>query len=123
LRQGGATLRDLFLWTEGVPGGQIHQRVYAQCGDNALSRRVVYEWTEMSKSGRTSATDAESSGRPTTATTARNGERTRELIPLNRRVTVEEIAKQLNCNIGSAYFVVHDIFQFHKFVPGGYLRN
>jgi hypothetical protein len=26
-----------FLWAEGVPGGQIHQRTCAQYGDNALS--------------------------------------------------------------------------------------
>jgi hypothetical protein len=35
------------LWAEGVAGGQIHQRMCAQYGDNALSRRVVYEWIEM----------------------------------------------------------------------------
>jgi hypothetical protein len=41
----------------------------AQYGDNALSCRVVYEWTEMFKDGFTSVTDAEHLGRPTTATT------------------------------------------------------
>jgi hypothetical protein len=45
-----------FLWA-GVPGGQIHQRMCAQYGDNALSRTVVYEWTEMFKNGRTSVTE------------------------------------------------------------------
>jgi hypothetical protein len=30
----------LFLRTE---GGQIHQRIYAQYGDNVLSCRVVYK--------------------------------------------------------------------------------
>jgi hypothetical protein len=49
----------LFLWTEGVPSGQIHQHVCAQYGDNALPRRVTYEWIEMLKNGRTSVTDVE----------------------------------------------------------------
>jgi predicted transcriptional regulator len=31
-----------------------------------------------------------------------------QLILQNRRVTVDEIAKQLNISIGSAYSVVHD---------------
>jgi hypothetical protein len=48
--------------------------------DNALSRRVVYEWIEMFKNGCTSVTDADE-------------ESTRELILQNRRVTVDEIAK------------------------------
>jgi hypothetical protein len=45
-----------------------------------LSSRVVYEWTEMFKNGRTSVTDAEHSGHPTTAPTAQNEDRARELI-------------------------------------------
>jgi hypothetical protein len=58
-----------FLWAEGVPGGQIHQCMCAQYGDNALSRRVLYEWTEMFKDVFTSVTDAEHLSHPTTATT------------------------------------------------------
>jgi hypothetical protein len=75
---------DMLLWAEGVPGGQIHQRMCAQCGDNDLSRRVMYEWIEMFTNDRTSVTDAERSGHPTTATTAQNEERTRELILQNK---------------------------------------
>jgi transposase len=86
----------------------------AQYGDNALSRRVVYEWIEMFKNIRTSVTDAERSGHPTTATTAQNEERARELSLQNRRVMVSEIAKQLNISIASAYSVVHDNLQLHK---------
>jgi predicted transcriptional regulator len=68
-------------------------------------------------------TDAECSGR--SATTAQNEERVRELILQNRRVTVGEIAKQLNMSIGSANFVRHDTrnCSYIKCVPGGYLRN
>jgi hypothetical protein len=50
------------LWSEGVPGGQIHQRTCA------FSHRVVYEQI-MFKKGCASVTDAERSGRPTTPTT------------------------------------------------------
>jgi hypothetical protein len=74
-----------FLWAEVVPGGQIHQRICAQYGNNSLSRRVVCEWIKMFKNGRTCVTDAERSGHPTTDTTARNEERARELILQNRR--------------------------------------
>jgi hypothetical protein len=61
-----------------------------------------------------SVTDAQRSGRPTTATAAQNEERAREPTLQNRRVTVDKMAKQLNVRIGSAYSVVHDNLQFHK---------
>ena len=73
-----------FLWAEGVPGAQIHLRMCAQYGDKVLARRIIYEWIEMFENGRTSVTDAERSGRPATATTTRNEERTLELIRENR---------------------------------------
>jgi hypothetical protein len=74
----------------------------------------MYEWIEMIKNGCMSVTDAECPGRPTTATAVQNEERARELILQNRRVAVDEMARQLNISIGSAYSVVHDNLQFHK---------
>ena len=69
-----------FLWAEGVPGEQIHLRMYAQYGDKVFSRRIVYEWTELFENGHRSLTDAERSRLPASATTTRNEERTLELI-------------------------------------------
>jgi hypothetical protein len=56
-----------FLWAEGVKGAEIHARLCTQYGDNALTRRSVYEWIEMFKNGRTSVMDAERSGRTSTS--------------------------------------------------------
>jgi hypothetical protein len=79
----------------------------------------VYEWIEMFKNGHMSVTDAVRLGHPTTATTIQNEERARELILQNRRVTVDEIAKQLSISIGSADSVVHDNLQFHTVCARG----
>jgi hypothetical protein len=68
----------------------------------------------MFKNGHTNVTDAERSGHPNTSTTSQNEERARELILQNRRVIVNNIAKQQNISIGSAYSVVHFNLQFHK---------
>ena len=68
----------------------------------------------MFENGRTSVTDAECSGRPATATTTRNKERTLELIHENRRITVEEVAGRLNVSVGSAYSLIHDSLKFSK---------
>ena len=62
----------------------------------------------------TSVTDAERSGRPATATTTRNEERTLELIGENRIITVEEFAGRLNVSVGSACSLIHDSLKFSK---------
>ena len=103
-----------FLWAEGVPGAQIHLRMCAEYGDKVLSRGIVYEWIEMFENDHTSVTDAERSGRPATATTKRNEERTMELIHENRRITVEEVAGRLNVSVGSAYSLIHDSLKFSQ---------
>jgi hypothetical protein len=74
----------------------------------------MYKWIEMFINGHMTVTDAERSSCPTIAPTAQNEERARELILQNRGVTVNEIAKQLNISIGSAYSVVYDNLQYHK---------
>jgi len=84
-----------FFWAEGVPGTKIHLCMCAQYGDKVLSHRIVYEWIEMFENGHTSVTEARCCGRPAMATTT-NEERTLELIPENRRITVEEVAGRLN---------------------------
>jgi hypothetical protein len=61
-----------------------------------------------------SVTDAEHLGCPTIATAAQTEETAGELILQNRKVTVDEMAKQLNISIGSAYSVVRNNLQFHK---------
>ena len=68
----------------------------------------------MFENGRTSVTDAERSGRPATATTTRNEERTLELIRENRRITVENVAGRLNGSVGSAYSLIHHSLKFSK---------
>jgi len=108
-----------FLWAEGVPGAQIHLRLCAQYGDKVLSRTIVYEWIEMFKNGRTSVTGAEHSGRPATATTTRNEERTLELIRENRRITGRNNTHiQPSCNLFNCYSSVFtNQFQGSFFIP------
>ena len=57
-----------FLWLEGSLGAEIHKRLLAQYGDNALSRRTVHEWIEKFESGQIRVKHAEGAGRPSTST-------------------------------------------------------
>jgi hypothetical protein len=53
-----------FLWAEGVPGGEMHRRISVQCGNSVVSQRMVYEWIERFKNGRTSIKHEEGARRP-----------------------------------------------------------
>ena len=81
-----------FLWSEGVPGAEIHRRLSVQYGDSALPRRSVYEWIEKFQ-GQTSLKDEERAGRPSTSITDSNVEVACAMILENRRLTIDEVAK------------------------------
>jgi hypothetical protein len=44
----------LFLWAEGVLGVEMHRRISVQYGNSVVSQRMVCEWVERFKNGRTS---------------------------------------------------------------------
>jgi hypothetical protein len=68
----------------------------------------------MFKNNRTSAMDAEHSGRRSTSTTGEKREEVRAIILADRRVTIEEIASQLGISQGSVCSLVHANLGFHK---------
>jgi hypothetical protein len=43
----------LFLWAEGVLGAEMYRRISVQYGNSVVSQRMVYEWIEGFKNGRT----------------------------------------------------------------------
>ena len=102
------------LWSEGVPGAEIHRRLSAQYGDSALPRRSVYEWIEKFQQVRTSLKDEERAGRPSTSFTDSNVEDARAMILENRRVTTDEVANHFEISHGSAYDIIHNRLGFRK---------
>ena len=98
-----------FLWSEGLPEVEIHKRLLAQYGDNALSKRTVYEWIEKFKSGRTNVKHAEGAGRPSTSTSEAKTEQVQQMILGNRRITIDELAQSLQISHGSAQEIIHEI--------------
>ena len=103
-----------FLWSEGVPGAEIHRKLSTQYGDSALPRGSVYEWIEKFKSGRTNVTHEEQAGRPSTSTADEKIQQAREMVLANRRVAIDEIACSVQISYGSAYQIIHDELRFHK---------
>jgi hypothetical protein len=63
-----------FLRAEGVPGGQIHQCMYARYGTMLSPVELCVSGLKCFKMAVKSVTDTEGSGCPTTATTGQNEE-------------------------------------------------
>jgi hypothetical protein len=103
-----------FLWAEGVPGAKMYRIMSVQYGNSVMSQRIVCEWIESFKNGRTSLKHGEGTRRQSTSITVADMERVYGMILQNRRVTVNEVAHQLQINHGSAYESIHNRHAFHK---------
>jgi hypothetical protein len=95
-------------------GLKVYQGLSAQYGNSVLPQRSVYEWIEKVKNGCTNVTLEEGAGRPSTATTDDNIERVRDVVLLDRRLTIDKVANRLQIRHGSAYEIIHNRLGFHK---------
>ena len=88
------------MWSEGVQGAAIHQRLSAQYGNSVLPQRSVYEWIEKLKNGHTNVMHDKGAGRPSTTIIEDNIEHACDIVLLDRRVTIDEVAHILQITHG-----------------------
>ena len=77
----------------------------------------VYKWFEGFRNGCESAEDEERSGRLSTSRTQENVERVSEMIRSNRRLTIREIAEDLNISYGSVQNILTTDFNMRRDNP------
>ena len=65
------------------------------CGDSSMSRTKVFEWHKLFVKGREDVEDDTKSGRPCTSTTDANIEKVRQLVCIDRRLTIRVMANEL----------------------------
>ncbi|UYV66572.1 hypothetical protein LAZ67_4002144 [Cordylochernes scorpioides] len=75
------------------------------CGEATLDRSNVYRWYKMFSEGREDVNDEERAGRPSTSTTDEKINEVEKMILANRRITVREVAENLNISIGSCHSI------------------
>lgn len=98
-----------FLTKEGCRPSDIHRRLQNVYGDDTIDKSNVHRWMKKFKEGETSIEDKPRSGRPSTATTDTNRQRVDELIRADRRVTIRELAAQLDCGHNAIQKMVEDL--------------
>ncbi|UYV84101.1 hypothetical protein LAZ67_X001176 [Cordylochernes scorpioides] len=90
-------------------------------GEATLDRSSVYRWYKMFSEGREDVNDEERAGRPSTSTTDEKINEVEKMILANRRITVREVAEDLNISIGSCHSIfINDLGMRRvaaKFVP------
>jgi hypothetical protein len=77
-------------------------------GDACLSLQQVYKWTRKFMNGISSVTDWPRPGQAHPVVTPEGTAAVEAIVKENRRVTVNEIAANLDMSHGSAYHFVHD---------------
>jgi len=80
---------------------ETHEMLKLVYGDAAVTMKMVYKRFERFRKGCESVEDEERSGRPSTSKTQENVVRVSEMIQSNRRLTIREIAEDLNISYGS----------------------
>jgi transposase len=78
-------------------------------GDAAITRKTVYKWSERFRSGSELIEDEERPGRPSTSCTDENISKVNEMIRSNRRLTIREIADDVNISFGSVQQILTNV--------------
>ena len=65
-------------------------------GDNVMKKTAIYKWVKHFSEGRESVPDKERSGWPATSRTEENTAKVHQIVRENRRLTVRNIAEQVN---------------------------
>ena len=103
-----------FLAAEGVKPNEAYRRMSAQYGSTCLNQRNVNTWMERFKEGCTSIKDEPRQGRPSEVNTPEKQQAVNDLILAEKRITVEEIAQQLDISTGTAHHIIREVLKFSK---------
>ena len=101
-----------FLSAEGVKPSEVYRRMSAQYGSSCLNQRNVYKWIKRFKEGRTSIKDEPRQGRPSEVNTPEKQQAVNDLVLAERRLTVEEIAQQLDISTRTAHHIILEVLKF-----------
>jgi histone-lysine N-methyltransferase SETMAR len=90
----------------GKTGAETLQMLITAFNDDCLSQAVVYQWVKRFKEGRESLKDNPRPGRPSTAHNEQKVAQVREKIRADHRLTIREIAEEVNISFGSCQAIL-----------------
>ena len=90
----------------GTKSVEILNTLQSVCGKDALPKPTVYRWIDEFKKGKTDVEIKHSPGRPVEATAPENVDKMQELLKTDRRLTCEELAREVGVSRGSAHTIL-----------------
>lgn len=91
---------------KGSTGTEIFNTLQTVCGNQALPRTTVFRWFAAFKEGRNEVEKKTSPGRPTEATNCENITKVRQILETDRRLTCDEVAREVGISHGSVYTIL-----------------
>jgi predicted HTH transcriptional regulator len=88
-----------FLVKLGKSGSEIGAVLVQVYRDNVMKKTAIYKWVTRFSEGTESVADGEKSERTATSKTEENIAKVRQIVRVNRRLTVRSIAEQTNIDI------------------------
>ena len=100
---------------------ETHEMLIQVYGEEAVSKKCVYDWFKRFKDGRESVEDEERSGRPSTSRTDDMIVKVREILSRDRRMTLRLMAEELGICKDTVHIIVREDLEKRKicsrFVP------
>lgn len=97
-----------FCFKLGKTATETHEMLVQVYGQDAVSRKCVYDWFVRFRAGKESVEDEPRSGRPSTSRTPENTERVRKMLTEDRRLTLRLIAEELGISKDTVRTIVHE---------------
>ncbi|UYV69266.1 hypothetical protein LAZ67_6003031 [Cordylochernes scorpioides] len=94
-----------FCVKNGIKCADAFRMLTVAYGEATLDRSNVYRCYKMFSEGREDVNDEERAGRPSTSTTDEKNNEVEKMILANHRITVREVAEDLNISIGSCHSI------------------
>lgn len=103
-----------FCYSNEIKAADALKMLQKAYGDSAMSQTQVYYWYKEFKEGRLEVEDLPHDRRPQSSCSEENIEKVKEMVLENRRVTVREIAEDINISVGSAHTIIHDVLDMRR---------
>lgn len=103
-----------YLVKKGKGSTDIYKELVEVYKDTAPSFTTVKKWTALFKRGRESLEDDPREGAPTTSVLDENVCAVEKLVRADRRITREQIAKEVGISLGSVSTILHDKLNMNK---------
>ncbi|XP_032679236.1 protein GVQW3-like [Odontomachus brunneus] len=110
-----------FCFKNGIKCSTALEMLNDAFGESSMNKTSVYKWHKLFQEGREDVEDDERPGRLSTSTIDDNVEKVKKMIMGNRRITIREIANDVNISFSSCQAIFSDVLCMKrvatKFVP------